>query len=118
MHSQLHYLASSYLHEGHELRRLPLGAHSYYVQAQHFRTAVGVLALFITHDSFWKSFAGEAGIEGFRAMAERAARREEVLDVVTKALASDTATAWETRLRPLGVPAAAVRTLPQALAAT
>ncbi|MFE1983249.1 CaiB/BaiF CoA transferase family protein [Streptomyces mirabilis] len=118
MLSQLNYRASAYLNEGVEPRRLPLGAHSYYVPAQLFPTADGHLALFITHDGFWKSFAGEAGIEGFRAMAERAARREEVLDLVTKALASDTATAWETRLRPLGVPAAAVRTLPQALAAT
>jgi crotonobetainyl-CoA:carnitine CoA-transferase CaiB-like acyl-CoA transferase len=49
-------------------------------------------------------------------MAERAARREEVLAIVTKALATDTAANWEARLRPLGVPAACVRTLPQALA--
>jgi crotonobetainyl-CoA:carnitine CoA-transferase CaiB-like acyl-CoA transferase len=48
-------------------------------------------------------------------MAERAGRRAEVLALVTKALASDTATGWETRLRRLGVPAAAVRTLPEAL---
>jgi crotonobetainyl-CoA:carnitine CoA-transferase CaiB-like acyl-CoA transferase len=51
-------------------------------------------------------------------MAERAERREEVLTAVTDALAGDTAAAWDARLRPLGVPAAAVRTLPQALAAT
>ena len=51
-------------------------------------------------------------------MAERAARRKEVLEVVTAALATDTATNWESRLRPLGIPAAAVRTLPEALEAT
>jgi crotonobetainyl-CoA:carnitine CoA-transferase CaiB-like acyl-CoA transferase len=51
-------------------------------------------------------------------MAERAARREEVLAVVTAALRTDTATGWEARLRPLGIPAAAVRSLPQALDAT
>ena len=50
-------------------------------------------------------------------MAERSARRGEVLAAVTRALAADTATAWESRLRRLGVPAAAVRTLPEALAA-
>ena len=50
-------------------------------------------------------------------MAERSARREEVLAAVTQALAADTAMAWEIRLRRLGVPAAAVRTLPEALAA-
>ena len=48
-------------------------------------------------------------------MAERAARREEVLAVVTAALATDTAAGWEARLKPLGIPAAAVRTLPEAL---
>ncbi|WP_369188282.1 CaiB/BaiF CoA transferase family protein [Streptomyces sp. R08] len=118
MLSQLNYRASAYLNEGVEPRRLPSGAHSYYVPAQLFPTAEGHLALFITHDGFWKSFAVEAGIGGFPAMAERAARREEVLAAVTDALAEDTAVAWEARLRPLGVPAAAVRTLPQALAAT
>ncbi|WP_329556838.1 CaiB/BaiF CoA transferase family protein [Streptomyces sp. NBC_00696] len=118
MLSQLNYRASAYLNEGVEPRRLPSGAHSYYVPAQLFPTAEGHLALFITHDGFWKSFAVEAGIGGFPTMAERAARREEVLAAVTDALAEDTAVAWEARLRPLGVPAAAVRTLPQALAAT
>ena len=118
MLSQLNYRASAYLNEGVEPRRLPSGAHSYYVPAQLVPTAEGHLALFITHDAFWKSFAAEAGVPGFPTMAERAARRDEVLAAVTDALAADTAASWESRLRPLGVPAAAVRTLPQALAAT
>ncbi|MFK4105206.1 CaiB/BaiF CoA transferase family protein [Streptomyces sp. NPDC019531] len=117
MLAQLNYRASAYLNEGTEPRRLPNGAHSYYVPAQLFPTAEGHLALFVTHDGFWKAFAGEAGIDGFPTMAERAARREEVLAVVTRALAVDTARGWEARLRPLGVPAAAVRTLPEALEA-
>jgi CoA:oxalate CoA-transferase len=45
------------------------------------------------------------------------AHRAEVLTLVTKALAADTAAGWESRLRRLGVPASAVRTLPEALAA-
>ena len=45
-------------------------------------------------------------------------KRDEVLAVVTAALATDTAASWESRLRPLGIPAAAVRTLPEALEAT
>jgi crotonobetainyl-CoA:carnitine CoA-transferase CaiB-like acyl-CoA transferase len=117
MLSQLNYRASAYLNEGTEPRRLPFGAHSYYVPAQLFPTAEGYLALFVTHDGFWKSFAAEAGIAGFPTMAERTARRDEVLAAVTGALAVDTAVTWESRLRPLGVPAAAVRTLPEALAA-
>ena len=85
MLSQLNYRASAYLNDGAEPRRYPYGAHSYYVPAQLFSTADGYLALFITHDAFWKSFAAEAGIEGFTTMAERAARREEVLAVVAAA---------------------------------
>ena len=118
MLSQLNYHASAYLNDGIEPTRRHNGAHSYYVPAQLFPTADGYLALFITHDGFWKSFAAEAGIDGFERMAERVARRDEVLAVVTATLATDTAASWEARLRPLGVPTAAVRTLPEALQAT
>ncbi len=118
MLSQLNYHAAAYLNDGVEPQRRPFGAHSYYVPAQLFPTADGYLALFITHDGFWKSFAAEAGIGGFETMAERVARRDEVLGVVTSMLVTDTAVGWERRLRPLGVPAAAVRTLPEALKAT
>lgn len=118
MLSQLNYRASAYLNEGTQPRRMPNGAHSYYVPAQLFPTAEGHLALFVTHDGFWKTFATEASIEGYPTMAERAEKREEVLAVVTAALAADTAGGWEARLRPLGVPAAAVRSLPDALTAT
>jgi CoA:oxalate CoA-transferase len=118
MLSQLNYHASAYLNDGTEPQRRPFGAHSYYVPAQIFPTASGYLALFITHDGFWKSFAAEAKVNGFETMAERVSRRDEVLAVVTAVLATDTAAGWEARLRPLGVPAAAVRTLPEALKAT
>jgi crotonobetainyl-CoA:carnitine CoA-transferase CaiB-like acyl-CoA transferase len=118
MLSQLNYRAAAYLNDGIEPRRHPHGAHSFYVPAQLFSTAEGYLALFITHDGFWKSFAAEAGISGFPTMAERSAQRDEVLAVVTAALATDTAKRWEARLRPLGIPAAAVRSLPDALLAT
>ncbi|WP_280426203.1 CaiB/BaiF CoA transferase family protein [Nocardia carnea] len=118
MLSQLNYHAAAYLDNGIEPRRRPYGAHSYYVPAQLFPTAEGYLALFITHDGFWKTFSKEAALTGFETMAERAAHRDEVLTLVTDALATDTAASWESRLRPLGVPAAAVRTLPEALDAT
>lgn len=118
MLSQLNYHASAYLNDGKAPLRRPFGAHTYYVPAQIFPTADGYLALFITHDGFWQRFAEEAAVTGFATMAERAGRREEVLAVVTTALAADTAVGWESRLRPLGIPAAAVRTLPEALEAT
>lgn len=118
MLSQLNYRAAAYLNDGIEPQRHPYGAHSYYVPAQLFPTAEGYLALFITHDAFWAAFSAEAGIEGFPAMAERAARRDEVLALVSSALSGDTAANWEARLRPLGIPVAAVRSLPEALHAT
>jgi crotonobetainyl-CoA:carnitine CoA-transferase CaiB-like acyl-CoA transferase len=118
MLSQLNYRAAAVLNDGIEPKRHPYGAHSYYVPAQLFSTAGGYLALFITHDAFWAAFAAEAGIEGFPTMAERAANRDEVLALVSAALAADTAVGWQERLRPLGIPVSAVRTLPEALAAT
>jgi CoA:oxalate CoA-transferase len=118
MLSQLNYRASAYLNDGIEPRRHPNGAHSYYVPAQLFTTADGYLALFITHDGFWRSFSAEAGITGYPTMAERAANRDEVLALVAGALAGDTALGWEARLKPLGIPAAAVRSLPEALQST
>jgi crotonobetainyl-CoA:carnitine CoA-transferase CaiB-like acyl-CoA transferase len=118
MLSQLNYRAAAFLNDGVEPRRHPYGAHSYYVPAQLFSTADGYLALFITHDAFWAAFAAEAGVGGFPTMAERAARRDEVLALVSAALHTDTAANWEARLRPLGIPVSAVRTLPEALAAT
>lgn len=118
MLSQLNYRAAAYLNDGVHPLRHPNGAHSYYVPAQLFSTADGYLALFITHDGFWRLFAAEAGIEGFPTMAERSARRDEVLALVEAALAGDSAVGWEKRLRPLGIPVAAVRSLPEALEAT
>ncbi|WP_137149676.1 CaiB/BaiF CoA-transferase family protein [Mycolicibacterium sp. CR10] len=118
MFSQLNYRAAAFLNDGTEPQRHPYGAHSYYVPAQLFSTADGYLALFITHDAFWAAFAAEAGIEGFPTMAERATRRDDVLALVGAALAADTAVSWQERLRPLGIPVSAVRTLPEALAAT
>ncbi len=118
MLSQLNYHASAYLNNGIEPVRRSGGAHAYYVPAQMFPTADGHLALFVTHDGFWRSFATEAGIAGFATMAERADRPDDVLRAVIDALAGDSAQNWEKRLKPLGVPVAAVRTLPQALAET
>ncbi|HZQ31148.1 MAG TPA: CoA transferase [Mycobacterium sp.] len=117
MLSQLNYRAAAYLNDGIAPQRYRFGAHSHYVPAQLFETADGYLALFITHDAFWKAFAAEANITGFETMAERVARRHDVLAVVSEALSKDSATGWEARLRPLGIPAAAVRSLPEALEA-
>lgn len=123
MLSQLNYRAAAYLNEGVEPVRHPFGAHSFYVPAQLFPTGDGFVAMFLTHDRSWRTFVAEAGIPSrevaaFPTMADRAAHREQVVAIVIRALAADTARGWEARLRPQGIPIAAVRTLPEALAET
>ena len=44
--------------------RQPLGAHTFYVPAQLFETASGYLALFVTHDEFWRRLCVEIGRAG------------------------------------------------------
>ena len=93
MLSQLNYRASAYLNDGAAPQRYPYGAHSYYVPAQLFPTADGYLALFITHDAFWKSFAdGGRNRRASRRWPSARRKRDEVLAVVAAALATDTAT--------------------------
>ena len=122
MLSQLNYRAAAWLNEGAEPKRYAGGAHSHYVPAQLFPAAgSSYLALFITHDRFWRAFVAEAGLAGaavdeLSTMAQRSRRRPEVLAIVATALATDTAERWEARLRASGVPAVAVKTLPDALA--
>jgi len=115
MLSQLNYHAAAYLNDGVVPRRRAFGAHPFYVPAQLFPTADGYLALFVTHDGFWRSLCAETSLTGWETMAERAADREAVIAAVSAVLVTDTAANWETRLRRRGVPAAAVRTLAQAL---
>ena len=122
MLSQLNYVAGAHLNAGEEPRRMAGGAHPYIVPAQMFETRDGYLALFITHDGFWRKFAEEAGRlewltdERFSTMAARTANRDTVVDAIGKLLkATDTAD-WVARLDPLGIVAAGVETLPQALA--
>ena len=117
--SQLNYRASAWLNDGIEPQRHPYGAHSYYVPAQLFPTADGYLALFITHDAFWRLFAAEAGISGFPTMAERAAAARRGARRRHRGAGHRHARrAGRPGCVRSGIPAAAVRTLPDALEAT
>ena len=77
-------------------RRHPFGAHSFYVPGtQLFPTADGH-----RHSSSpteQEVVRRRGRYRGFPTMAERSARRDEVLAVVTRALATDTAVSWEAR---------------------
>jgi len=119
--SQLNYLASAYLNGGEEPARHPGGGHPYIVPAQLFRTADGYLALFITHDKFWESFAREIDrpewLEDprFAKMAERSRNRVLVVDAIQAVLLAATTARWVERLAPLGIVVAGVQSLDAAL---
>src|SRR5262245_48005786 len=118
---QLNYKAAAYLNGGGDPIRQPLGAHNFYVPAQLFATASGYLALFVTRDDVWRRLCaaidrGEwADDARFATMHARFEHRAELLDALGARLADASALEWEKRLRPLGIPAGAVRELGEAL---
>ncbi len=122
MLSQLNYVAGAHLNAGEEPRRIAGGAHPYIVPAQVFETQNGYLALFITHDRFWQKFADEARKPEWRTdarfstMAARTANREVITAAIGELLRTKDTADWVARLDPLGIVAAGVETLPQALA--
>ncbi|SHI04444.1 CaiB/BaiF CoA transferase family protein [Pollutimonas bauzanensis] len=121
MLSQLNYLAGAALNAGEVIERLPDSSHPYVVPAQIFPTADGWLTLFITHDKFWQKFCAEVGRTDwitdprFASMAGRRANRDTVVAGITAVLREASAAQWVRRLQPLGVVAAEVGTLNDAL---
>ncbi|HWC39836.1 MAG TPA: CoA transferase, partial [Acidimicrobiales bacterium] len=121
MLSQLNYKAAAYLNGGDLPARQPLGAHAFYVPAQLFETRSGYLALFVTRDELWRRLCTEierplwADDPRFATMHARFDNREELLDVLAARLRDASATEWEQRLRPLGIPVGAVKELGEAL---
>jgi crotonobetainyl-CoA:carnitine CoA-transferase CaiB-like acyl-CoA transferase len=121
MLSQLNYKAAAYLNGGVVPTRQPAGGHNFYVPAQLFPTADGYLAIFVTHDKFWRQLCEEIGEPEwasdprFATMHERSTRRDQVIEMLTVRLARASAAEWEARLRPLGLPVGAVVGLDAAL---
>jgi len=110
MLSQLNYKAAQYLNGGGAPTRQAMGAHSFYVPAQLFETADGHLALFVTHDEFWRRVCTEIGRPEwsddprYATMHARFEHRDELLAELSSVLQEATAEQWTARLRPLGVP--------------
>ena len=119
--SQLNYLAGMYLTTGEHPERMPDGAHPFFVPAQIFRTRDGHMALFITHDSFWRIFAERIGRPdwirdpAFATMEARSRNRERVLTEIQSELVKKTSDEWVELFRPEGVVVAAVGTMADAL---
>lgn len=121
MLSQMNYLASAFLNADERPTRQASGAHPYIVPAQIFATADGHLALFVTHDEFWRRLAEEVGQPRwladprFATMRARSENRALVLAELEAVLRSGTTAGWIARLSPLGLVVAGVETLDQAL---
>ena len=121
MLSQLNYLAGAALNTGETIERMADSSHPYIVPAQIFPTAGGWLTLFITHDKFWKKFCDEVGHSEwtldprFATMAGRRTYRTEVIREITEVLRGASAAEWVRRMAPLGVVAAEVGSLNDAL---
>ena len=103
------------------MERLANSSHPYMVPAQIFPTADGWLTLFITHDKFWQKFCNEVGRPewitdpAYATMASRRDNRALVLSSIAGVLLEAPASEWVRRLAPLGVVAAEVGTMAQAL---
>jgi crotonobetainyl-CoA:carnitine CoA-transferase CaiB-like acyl-CoA transferase len=121
MLSQLNYLAAAYLNAGEKPARQKGGAHPYIIPAQIFPTRDGHLALFITHDDFWRRFARTVGrpqwIEDprFVTMAARAANREIIVEEISRLLVTGDTEDWIGKLLPEGIVVAGVQSLDAAL---
>jgi CoA:oxalate CoA-transferase len=121
MLSQLNYKAAAYLNGGEVPTRQPLGAHTFYVPAQLFATASGHLALFVSHDEFWRRVCAEVGRPEwaddprFSTMHARFEHRDELLEALGAELRKASAAEWVARLRPLGIPVGEVVNLAEAL---
>jgi CoA:oxalate CoA-transferase len=120
--SQLNYLAGAFLNAGEAAERRRDGAHSIFVPAQIFRTRDGHIALFITHDSFWRKFADAVGRpewledDRFSAMGARRENRTVVVESVQTQLLRRTSIEWVDLLQPLGIVIAGTSKLEDALA--
>lgn len=121
MLSQLNYLAGAALNAGETIERIADSSHPYVVPAQIFPAASGWLTLFITRDKFWKKFCDEVGHPEwaqeprFATATARRKHRTEVIRAITEVLRGASAAEWVRRLSPLGIVAAEVSSLNDAL---
>jgi len=121
MLSQLNYLAAAYLNAGEKPARQRGGAHPYIIPAQIFATRDGHLALFITHDDFWRRFVVTAGRPEwvsdpkFATMAARSENRDAVISGISALLQTDDTESWIDKLAPQGIVVAGVQSLDAAL---
>ena len=121
MLSQLNYLAAGYLNGGEEPKRYRGGGHPYLVPAQLFPTKDGFVALFISHDRFWRKFAKAVDRNGwiedphFATVQARLENRDRVVAAIETLFMERDTVYWVSLLEAEGVVIAGVQTLASAL---
>ena len=121
MLSQMNYVASAYLNGKEVPQRQVMSAHPYFVPAQLFRTRDGWVALFISHDRFWRTFSSKVGRSEwaddprFATMKARRQNRELVVELVSEVFLTDDTENWVRELMAQGIVISPVNTLPVAL---
>jgi crotonobetainyl-CoA:carnitine CoA-transferase CaiB-like acyl-CoA transferase len=118
--SLLTYQAGRYFATDESPSRLG-NRHAAIVPYNTFPTADGILVLAVGNDDQFRRFCTLAGIATigsdprFATNASRVDHHDELLPIIERALAADTAAAWTARLREAGVPCGAVRSVGDAL---
>jgi CoA:oxalate CoA-transferase len=121
MLSQLNYVAAAYLTGGELPQRIPSGGHAYFAPAQIFATQDGYLALFVTHDRFWRALCEATEHPEWiidpdlATMKARSQNRDKVVNIVAEMLLRRTTDDWLERLTNKGLVVAGVCSLTDAL---
>ncbi len=96
--------------------------HPSVVPYQTFRTSDGVLAVAVGNDTQFRSLCSLVGLpalgddERFRVNAARVHNRNDLIEALEEALASDTAARWAVRMNEVGVPCGPINDLAGAFA--
>lgn len=118
--SMLSYLAAWQLNAGADVERTASASHPSLVPAQNFRTEDGYISVFVGNDAMWKRLVAALGdprlLEpDYATNPGRAARRTEILDLLSGLFASRRSGEWAETLVWHQVPCAPVNSLSQAL---
>lgn len=116
-HHLLAFYASAWLNAG-RLPPEPSNRHPSIAPYNLYRCADGWLAVCCANDGLWRRLRDATGLPDrpeWRTIAERVADRERLDNALQDVLATDTVTAWETRLAAAGVPCGAALSVPDSL---
>jgi crotonobetainyl-CoA:carnitine CoA-transferase CaiB-like acyl-CoA transferase len=118
----LTYQATWHLTAGYKPERMARSAHPSMIPFQNFPTADGWMVIACPKEKFFRRLVEVIGRpdladdERFSSFAARRDNREELVEILDEAFAERTTDEWLAKLKPAGVPCAAVCTVEEALA--